>query len=149
MPTLRARLTGIWQLLHYETWRADGDVMPPKGWGSEPPKASLSYYLGGRMWVQHVGLQRPLFAAGYIADALDKSLISAPHNVLAYSGAWEVDEAAETVTHHVELNGISSWKSSAQVCKVRCIGSHLELIGPQTLIFGENRVPHFSLILAC
>jgi hypothetical protein len=92
-PKIRERLVGGWRLTGYEV-TADGKTDHPLG---ENPRGAILYTPDGYMSAQlagpgpHKDDDRP--------DAY----------YIAYSGPYDVDEANQTVNHHVQVSVIPSW----------------------------------------
>jgi hypothetical protein len=85
--TARERLIGAWHLVRMDAPRPDGKL--PQG---PQPKGMLIYTRDGHMSVQ---LMYPpsenTFSNEYVKDGYEASF-----------GSYDVDEAAQTVTHHVQ-----------------------------------------------
>jgi Lipocalin-like domain len=103
MQGIREQLAGCWRLVGYEVTAGEGTTDRPLG---DNPLGTILYTPDGYMSAQ---LARPGPYAG--DDEPDGYYI-------AYSGPYDVDEQARTVTHHVVVSVIPSWLGTAQVRQV-------------------------------
>jgi hypothetical protein len=106
-PKIRDRLVGGWRLRGYEVV-AGGQTDTPLG---NEPLGTILYTPDGYMSAQLAG-------PGPYKDA---DLPDA--YFIAYSGPYDVDEASQTVAHHVQVSVIPSWLGTTQVRQVRFHGS--------------------------
>ena len=105
MSGIRGRLEGCWRLAGYEVTTAEEGVADrPLG---DNPAGAILYTPDGYMSAQ---LARP----GPYRD--DDEEPNGYH--IAYSGPYDVDEQARTVTHHVQVSLIPSWLGTTQIRKV-------------------------------
>ena len=109
-PSERRNLLGVWELVSAQDHRPNGDVLDLFG---TKPSGTLIYTPDGRMAVQIIRDPRPTYVAGSIWSSDGRDLLpSASANEIrdaytgyyAYSGMWEIDERAHTVTHHVRAS---------------------------------------------
>jgi hypothetical protein len=105
-PRIRDRLVGGWRLTGYEE-TADGKTDLPLG---EDPLGAILYTPDGYMSAQLAG------PGPYEADDRPDAYY------IAYSGPYEVDEASQTVAHHVQVSVIPSWLGTTQIRQVRFHG---------------------------
>jgi Lipocalin-like domain len=102
---IRQRLVGCWRLLKYEVTAVDGGrIERPLG---DNPLGTILYTPDGYMSAQ---LTRP---GPYEDDQGPDAYY------IAYSGPYDVDEQAGTVTHQVEVSVIPSWLGTKQVRQVQ------------------------------
>jgi tetratricopeptide (TPR) repeat protein len=117
---IRQDLIGAWRLISIQ-------VIGPNGTADDPfynadPTGILIYDASGWMSVQIAGQPRPAMDAAASrparADKPEDARLKAAvlDTYYAYSGTWHYDEAASTVTHHIESSLISgeSGKSYTQ-----------------------------------
>ena len=105
MQGIREQLAGCWRLVGYEVTAAgEGTTDRPLG---DNPLGTILYTPDGYMSAQ---LARP----GPDADDDEPDAY-----YIAYSGPYDVDEQARTVTHHVLVSVIRSWLGTAQVRQVQ------------------------------
>ncbi len=119
---LAARLVGAWSLVAYEAIAPDGTVEHPLGRNAA---GLLVYTAGGLMTVQLMRPGRPPWT---------RDAAPSPEGYLAYAGRYEVDEAARTVTHHVELSLLPDWVGRPQVREADLDGDRLRLTTPPSRI---------------
>ena len=130
---LASGLVGAWTLLAYEAIAEDdGTLGHPLG---ADAGGLLVYTDAGLMTVQLMRRERPPWARGGVPSA---------EGYLAYAGRFEVDEAARTVTHHVELSLLPSWVGRAQVRTAELEGDRLRLTAPPDRIDGRDAVAQLT-----
>jgi hypothetical protein len=130
---LATGLVGAWELLAYEATAEDGgEIEHPLG---DDAAGLLVYIGGGLMSVQLMRRDRPRWTPGAAPSA---------EGYLAYAGRWEVDEAARTVTHHVELSLLPNWVGRPQVRQADLAGDRLRLTAPPERIGGRVAVARLS-----
>ena len=109
-PGARQRFFGVWHLVSCERKFQDGRVDFPYG---EKPVGRITYDKAGRMSAQ---VMRPgrrstvpsgvsLIAGGASAEEIRDAV----NGFVAYYGTFDVDEASQTVIHHVQACLIPSW----------------------------------------
>jgi hypothetical protein len=112
---IRDRLFGGWRLTGYEV-TADGKTEHPLG---ENPRGAILYTPDGYMSAQLAG-PRPYKDD----DRLDAYYI-------AYSGPYDVDQADQTVAHHVQVSVIPSWLDTTQL-------RHVQFNSPDQLVLSVS-----------
>lgn len=117
-PKIRDRLIGGWRLTGYEE-TADGTPEHPLG---DDPLGAILYTPDGYMSAQLAG-------PGPYQDE-DKP----EAYYIAYSGPYDVDQANQTVTHHVPVSVIPSWKGTTQI-------RHVRFPEPDTLVLSAEGSP--------
>lgn len=103
---------GTWELDTFEVRAPDGTNVLPLGHG---PVGRISYDRDGRMAVQLMRSGRGQFTSGDMLVASDEERREAWDGFVAYAGTFEVDVAAGTVTHHIEISSFPNWVGQAQV----------------------------------
>lgn len=104
------RFIGVWRLISYERKLKDGRIDYPYG---ETPVGRITYDKAGRMSAQ---LMRPgrrstvppgvnLIAGNASTEEIRESVTG----FIAYFGKFEVDEASNTVIHHIQACLVPSW----------------------------------------
>ena len=107
----RDALTGRWSLLSYEIAWAGRDAVALLG---DDPVGFLAYDADGRLWVQFARRDRSRLSTDDYLRAPDAERLAAFDTFAAYSGTWEVDEAARVVVHRVELAWNPNWTGTEQ-----------------------------------
>ncbi|MHC4517728.1 MAG: lipocalin-like domain-containing protein [Planctomycetota bacterium] len=102
---------GAWRLAHWTAVAGDGTTTYPYG---EQAQGQIVYTSSGQMSAQ---LMRPSADVTRFADldgvsALEELGLT---TFFAYWGTYEVDETAETITHHLEGSLAPAWVGTAQV----------------------------------
>jgi hypothetical protein len=130
--SLRERLLGSWQLLLCEQRRPDGTVATLFG---AQPNGLLIYSAGGHVAVQISRSDRASFAAPI---GTPEEMVRAWKSYLAYYGTYTVDEAAATVTHHVEGSIFPNNVGTDEIRAIELQGDELTLYVQNTLAAGER-----------
>ncbi|GGF16596.1 lipocalin-like domain-containing protein [Subtercola lobariae] len=99
-------LLGSWMLRSYVETADTGETRLPLG---EHPQGSILYTGDGRMSAQ---ILRSTDEAG--ASDKGPGTDRADAYFLAYSARFWVDEAAQIVTHEIEISAIPSWNDTSQ-----------------------------------
>lgn len=106
----RSRLVGVWRLVSSTRRYSDGRVEYPYG---EEPVGRITYDNAGRMSAQLMRPGRPCSVPSGVnlvaGKAGDAEIREAAGGFAAYFGTFEVDEATQTVIHHVEAALVPSW----------------------------------------
>lgn len=124
--TYRARLLGNWRLVSFSAVGADGKVYYPMGEGLV---GQIMYAPDGRMSVQLMGPDRPKLATPAYGAGTEAQWAAAARSFFAYAGTFSVDEAAPSVTHHVQMALNPYWTGRDQVRNIKMDGDDLELSG--------------------
>jgi hypothetical protein len=111
-PSLKEQMIGTWRLQSRVTRHPDGTEIDDPAYGPNPG-GYISYDRAGFMSVQFMKRDRP------------KDVGTAGYN--AYFGPYTVDEAAKTVTHHVEGNLNPAGVGQNNVREVNIEGDKLTL----------------------
>ena len=114
------QLVGSWTLISYVTENADGSRGKPYG----DAVGRLSYDEHGHMAGQVMRPGRLQVAAGQWSA---QDVRSAYAGYIAYFGTYEVNEAADTVVHHVHGALNPGWVGGRQVRRLRFDGDLLIL----------------------
>lgn len=105
-PKIRDRLVGGWRLMGYAV-TVGGKTDHPLG---ENPRGAILYTPDGYMSAQLAG------PGPYKDDDRPDAYY------IAYSGPYDVDQANQTVSHHVQVSVIPSWLGTTQLRQVRFDG---------------------------
>jgi Lipocalin-like domain len=105
-PKISDRLVGGWRLTGYEV-TVGGKTDHPLG---DDPRGAILYTPDGYMSAQLAG------PGPYDDDDQPDAYY------IAYSGPYDVDEASQTVAHHVQVSVIPSWLGTTQLRQVRFHG---------------------------
>jgi hypothetical protein len=140
-PTLSEQLVGAWSLVRYEMLIVDGAARHPLGGDAV---GLLIYRPDGLMTVQIMARQRTTWSAGSVGAERAAELANAAEGYLSYAGPYEVDEAARTVTHHVELSLIPNWVGRPQRRAVDLQADHLTLTAEPFPLRGAMATPRLT-----
>jgi hypothetical protein len=131
-------LLGTWRLVSYEARDSKGRVQYPLG---ENVSGLLVYDGGGNMSAHVMRNELPLFAANDPARGTDVELRAAFEGYGSYFGTYTVDQARQTVTHHVRGAWYPNWIGHDQVRHFKFDGNRL-LLSTRPLIWGGQSLEH-------
>lgn len=123
---VRRSLIGAWTLQSSVRTFADGHKEYPFG---EKPVGRIEYDKEGRMFalLMRSG-RRSTVAPGLELDAASvEEIREAVTGFVAYFGSYEVDDASQTVSHHVEASLVPSWVGKSLKRRFRWDGARLVL----------------------
>ena len=144
-PSERRNLLGVWDLVSAQDHRPNGDVLDLFG---AKPSGTLIYTPDGRVAVQIMRDPRPTSVAGSMWSSDGRQLLpSASANEIrdayagyyAYSGMWEINDRAHTVTHHVRASLRSGEVGMDYVRPFEFVGEQLLLRYAMSAADGERR----------
>ena len=136
--SIRDSLIGTWRLVSYEAHDAQGKISDPLG---KNLLGLLCYTKDGFMSLQVMREGRPGYSSGDIHVSLMEEMAAAADGYVAYAGRFSVDEAAGTVTHHVQLSLSPTWVGTDQTRTVALRAGHLCLKGGLVKINGTLQAP--------
>jgi Lipocalin-like domain len=134
-------LLGTWSLVSYEAHDSDGRVRYPLG---ENVSGLLVYDGGGNMSAHVMRNDRPFFAAKDPACGTDAELRAAFEDYASYFGTYTIDQARQTVIHHVRGAWYPNWIGHDQVRHFKFQGNRLLLSTPPLMWDGQS----FEYVLA-
>jgi hypothetical protein len=140
-PTLSERLVGAWSLVSYEVLTAAGTTQHPLG---ADAVGLLIYGPVGLMTVQIMARERKSWRVRSLGAERTAEVAAAAEGYLAYAGTYEVDEAARTVTHHVELSLIPNWVGRPQQRTVDLRADSLTLTAEPSRFRDEMATPRLT-----
>lgn len=105
LQTIRERLVGCWRLVEFSVTTNGDRATHPLG---DHPLGTILYTPDGYMSAQ---LAKP----GHYAEDDQQPTAYA----IAYSGPYEVNEQASTVTHQVQVSVIPNWLGTTQLRQVQ------------------------------
>jgi Lipocalin-like domain len=126
---------GTWRLLSFEARDMKGKGEYPLG---EHVSGQLIYDAAGNMSAHVMRNDRPLFAADDPARGTDPEVRAAFDCHASYFGTYTIDQAAQTVTHHVQGAWYPNWIGKDQVRHFKFDGSRLVLSSPSLVSDGES-----------
>jgi hypothetical protein len=122
---LRRRLTGAWTLRSYvETNAETGEVSYPMG---TSPKGFILYTPDGYMSAQLCVGVRGKFADNDMFGGTEHEYRLAGQSYLAYSGAFDVDDADSKVFHDMSVSLFPNWAGMRQARIATLSGDTLQL----------------------
>ena len=140
---LRDRLIGRWRLAAYEAFGPAGELFHPVG---ERAVGIIAYDAAGFVSVHIMDPGRAPFSGGDLAEAGDAEFAAAARGYFAYYGRFVVDEAAQTVTHQLEMCLVPNWVGAAQLRHATLEGDRLVLSGGPVRIGGMDRILKVSWV---
>lgn len=117
---MRERLAGAWNLVSYESVEPDGARRRPFG----DVVGRINYDTAGHMAGQVMRRDR---APVDLRDAAAGTVRAAYTGYIAYFGTYDVNDAGDTVVHHVEGALNPEWVGGDQVRRMRFDGDLLIL----------------------
>jgi Lipocalin-like domain len=129
------KLLGTWRLVSFEARDLSGKQQYPLG---KDVSGQLIYDAAGNMSAHVMRNDRPLFAIDDPARAMDSEVRSAFDGHASYFGTYEIDEAMQTVTHHVQGAWYPNWIGKDQLRYFKFDGDRLVLISPPIVSDGES-----------
>ncbi len=129
----QAGLVGTWKLVLLE-FRSDGQVVYPVG---RDATGLLMYDRSGWMSQQLMRPDRTAFAAGDQLLGAPEEIKAAFEGFLAYGGTYTVEEAHETVTHHVTICLFPNWVGTDQKRFYKLSKNRLIISTPTMLVAGH------------
>ena len=136
--SIRNSLIGTWRLVSYEAQDAQGKVSNPLG---KNLLGLLCYTKDGFMSMQIMREDRPGHSSSDLHISLMEEMPAAASRYVAYAGRFSVDEAAATVTHHVQLSSWPTWVGTDQTRTVALRAGRLYLKGGLVKISGTLQAP--------
>ena len=118
------KFTGSWGLVSCEAKSSDGEVRTPYG---ADPYGKLMYDAAGNLSVVIMERGRPQFESNDLMRGTPDELKAAFEKFTAYCGKFSVDEAAGTVTHHLDGSWFPNWEGTDQVRLYTFSGNRLQL----------------------
>lgn len=118
---------GVWELVSWTARQSDGQQVYPYGTDAI---GQLLYDAGGNVMVEIMKRDRPLFASNDFLHGTTEEITAAYNGFMAYSGTYDIDPAAGTVTHHVRIGSFPNWVGHDQVRHYTFRGNLLILKSP-------------------
>lgn len=103
---------GVWELVSWTARQSDGRLVYPYG---ADAIGQLLYDAGGNVMVEIMKKERPLFASNDFLHGSTEEITAAYNGFMAYSGTYDINPAAGTVTHHVRIGSFPNWVGHDQV----------------------------------
>lgn len=125
-PGVRIGLIGVWTLRSCVRTMSDGRKVYPFG---EKPVGRIEYDKEGRMFalLMRSGRRSTMAPGLELEAASGEEIREAVTGFVAYFGSYEVDDASQTVTHHVEASLVPSWVGTSLKRRFRWDGARLVL----------------------
>jgi hypothetical protein len=136
--SIRDSLIGTWRLVSYQAQDARGKISNPLG---RNLLGLLCYTNDGFMSMQVMREDRPGYNSSDLRISLVEEMPAAANGSVAYAGRFSVDEAASTVTHHVQLSSSPTWVGTDQTRTVALGAGRLYLEGGFVKINGTLQAP--------
>jgi hypothetical protein len=128
-PSVRDRFIGVWKLISYESKPANGEVIQVYG---PNPIGRIQYDKAGRMSAFLMRPNRKIPTRESTADELRQI----QGGFVAYFGTFDVDEASQTVFHHVQAAVNPAWPGTDLKRNYEFSGNRLTLraVSPNTVL---------------
>ena len=121
---LRARLIGSWRLVSWDWHDASGAVSSPLG---DDPAGLLMYDAAGTVSAQLMRRNQPRFQDDDWRSATAEEKAAAWSAYFGYFGTYTIDEAAGTITHHIDGSWFPNLVGTEQVRRYSLDGNRLSL----------------------
>jgi Lipocalin-like domain len=131
-------LVGTWRLISFEARDSEGRVQYPLG---QNVSGLLVYDGAGNICAHVMRNDRSLFAAKDPAHGTDAELRAAFEDYSSYFGTYTIDQAKQTVTHHVRGAWYPNWIGHDQVRHFKFDGSRL-LLSASPMIWGGQSLEY-------
>ena len=128
-------LLGTWRLVSFEARDSKGQLQYPLG---ERVSGMLMYDAGGNMSAHVMRNDRPLFAANDPGFGTDAEVRAAFDGHAPYFGTYTLDQATQTVIHHVRGAWYPNWIGNDQLRRFTFDGSRLVLSTPSLVSDGQS-----------
>ena len=126
---------GTWRLLSYHTETADGIKSFPLG----EDVAGIAMYLpNGRVSIQFMRKNRPLFKSGDAWRGTVEEEKAAFEGFFAYTGRYTIDAVSSRVTHHIEVCSAPNYVGIDLERTFSISGNRLTLRTPQRQLAGQT-----------
>ena len=136
--TIRESLIGTWRLVSYQAKDAQGKISNPLG---RNLLGLLCYTNDGFMSMQIMREDRSGHSSSGLHISPLEEMAAAGAVYVDYAWPFSVDEAATTVTHHVQLSSSPTWVGTDQTRTVALRAGRLYLEGGFVKISGTLRAP--------
>lgn len=130
----KEKLLGAWKLISAKYSSSDGRVNEIYG---ANPNGHLTYQPHGQMTIQIFRSERPNFAINDRLGGTQSETHAAFNGMMAYFGEFDVDESAQTVTHHIRGAWLPNWIGTDQTRSYELSQGRLILRTPQLTIDGQ------------
>jgi hypothetical protein len=119
----RDDILGTWLLASY-TAETAGEVTSPLG---PAPVGIIMYTPDGYMSAQLMRRDRPAYDRAITGGGTTEQMAAAAAGYLCYTGPYVLDEAADTLHHHVDVSLLPNWLGGSQVRHGQLDGETLTL----------------------
>ena len=136
LPSAQApSVVGTWRLVSYDTQTPEGLKTYPLG----QDVAGLAIYLpNGRVSIQFMKRDRPLFKSGDAWRGTLEEERSAFEGFFGYAGRYTIDVGRSVVTHHLEIASAPNYVGTDLVRAFSMSGNRLTLRTPQRQLAGQT-----------
>ena len=137
----REQLYGAWRLVGVEHHLPDGTVTHPRGHDAQ---GMIVYDPSGYMSVQVMDPHRPKLNAAGDTTAQAAALRAVIEGFTAYCGPYDVDEAEESVVHHLDCATVPEWVGSQRKRYCRFEGNRLILQAEPVIVDGREEIGYIT-----
>lgn len=131
----QASVAGTWKLISYETVTPAGVRTFPLG---EDAIGLLIYQPGGRMSVQFMRRDRPMFKSGDAWRGTLEEERAAFEGFFSYAGRYTVGAQRGVVTHHIEISSAPNYVGTDVERTFTMAGKRVTLRTPQRALAGQT-----------
>jgi len=126
---------GTWRLVSYHTETPDGVRTFPLG---EDVAGVAMYLPNGRVSIQFMRKNRPLFKSGDAWRGTAEEERAAFEGFFAYTGRYTIDAVSSRVTHHIEVCSAPNYVGIDLERTFSISGNRLTLRTPQRQLAGQT-----------
>lgn len=130
-------LVGIWALVSVDNIYPDSTRVHPYG---EGPKGLLVFDEQGRYAIQILKAVRPKVVSGDKNKCTPEEYVALVQGSNAHFGQYTVDQAANTITFHIEHASFPNWEGTQQQRSCTYTGRELKYVVTQTTQGGVSVV---------
>jgi len=123
--SIKRQFVGTWTLVSIQYVHPDGSKIEPFG----PNAKGILVFDGERFATQVMAANRPKFASNNRMIGTPEEYKSVSQGVVAYFGAYTVDEANRVVTLHIDRSSFPNWDGTDQRRKFEFVGNELRYMG--------------------
>jgi hypothetical protein len=136
-PSLKDQVVGSWQYVSVDLVRADGSRTPLFG----PDPDGMAVFDGSGHYILLTSRHaQPRFAANNREQGTDDENKAVVRGSIAHFGSYEVNEAAHSITFHIQTSTFPNWNGTNQTRPITVSGDTLRWVTPASTGAGSAEV---------
>jgi hypothetical protein len=120
--TLKDQIIGTWTYVSVDVARPDGSREPLFG---PNPQGQASFDVNGRYILMTARSGQAKFTSSNRMEGTPEENKAVVQGAIAHFGKYTVDEAAKTITFHIEVSSFPNWNQTDQIRPVAITGEQL------------------------